>query len=78
MSTFSSVAIRVGNETVVDLSDPNRPVRLGERYSELYDNDWTDGFEVLTKGLQQNDTNAIRTLIEILYVSHIKQLEIFD
>ena len=69
LSAFSSAALSDGSETISDLSDPNRPVKLGERYSELYDNEWTDGFEILTTELQYTDTEAIKKLTEILYVS---------
>lgn len=66
-----SVEALAGDENLVDLSDENRPVKLGERYSELYDNEWTDAFEVLTTELQYDDTAAFQKLIEILYVRHL-------
>lgn len=66
-----SVEALAGDENLVNLSDENRPVKLGERYSELYDNEWTDAFEVLTTELQYDDTAAIQKLIEILYVRHL-------
>ena len=44
-------------------------MKLGERYSELYDNEWTDAFEVLTSDLQYDDKAAIQKLIELLNVS---------
>ncbi|XP_060073303.1 uncharacterized protein LOC132553108 [Ylistrum balloti] len=37
-----------GNPAITDLSDSNRPTKLSERYSELYDNEWTDALEELT------------------------------
>ena len=69
LSKLSSQALASGNEHIVDLSDENRPVKLGERYSELYDNEWTDAFEVLTSDLSYDDKAAIQKLIEILNVS---------
>ena len=69
LSKLSAQALASGKEAVADLSDENRPVKLGERYSELYDNEWTDAFEVLTSELHYDDKAAIKKLIEILNVS---------
>ncbi|XP_053407176.1 uncharacterized protein LOC128559465 [Mercenaria mercenaria] len=37
--------LRQGRLTVSDLSDPNRTTELGRRFSEIYDNEWTDAYE---------------------------------
>lgn len=34
-----------GNPSITDLGDPNRPMKIGEKYGELYDNEWTDAME---------------------------------
>jgi hypothetical protein len=31
-----------GNPAITDLGDPNRPMKIAEKYGELYDNEWTD------------------------------------
>ncbi|XP_052794372.1 uncharacterized protein LOC128227669 isoform X2 [Mya arenaria] len=49
------------NPNIMELSDPNRPTKLGEIYSELYDNQWTDAFEGLTQSGYQ-EAEAIRAL----------------
>ncbi|KAJ8298191.1 hypothetical protein KUTeg_024722 [Tegillarca granosa] len=38
-----------GNSSIADLNDPNRPTKLAEMFTQLYDNEWTDAFAVLTK-----------------------------
>ncbi|XP_052794314.1 uncharacterized protein LOC128227638 isoform X1 [Mya arenaria] len=54
-----------GNPDIADLSDKNRPTKLGERYSELYDNQWTDAFDVFDKqGMSERD--VIKLLLKIL------------
>ena len=61
--------LKTDNPNVTDLSDPNRPTKLGEMISELYDNEWTDAFE----GLQRNgrtDRGSIRILLETFMVMH--------
>ncbi|XP_033743552.1 uncharacterized protein LOC117329634 [Pecten maximus] len=35
------------NPAIADLSDPNRATKLGEKYNELYDDEWTDALEKL-------------------------------
>ncbi|XP_053389830.1 uncharacterized protein LOC128552789 isoform X2 [Mercenaria mercenaria] len=49
------------NTAITDLSDPNRPTKLGEFYSEIYDNEWTDAFEALVSG-DYDEITAIETL----------------
>ncbi|XP_052794167.1 rho-associated protein kinase 1-like [Mya arenaria] len=53
------------NPNIAELSDINRPTKLSERYSELYDNQWTDAFEVICKQLQ-DEQSTIKSLIGIL------------
>jgi hypothetical protein len=49
------------NPAIADLSDPNRPTKIGEMYSEVYDNEWTDAFEALTNA-GYDEREAIDTL----------------
>ncbi|XP_052277964.1 uncharacterized protein LOC127876660 isoform X9 [Dreissena polymorpha] len=53
------------NPNITDLSDKNRPTKLGEMYTELYDNEWTDAYEALTQS-GYRDREAIETLFETL------------
>jgi len=34
-----------GNPAITDLGDPNRPMKISEKYGELYDNEWTDAMD---------------------------------
>lgn len=60
--------LRENNPAVADLSDCHRPTKLGEMYSELYDNEWTDAFEALTDS-GYSDFETIETLKITLMVS---------
>ena len=31
-----------GNPAITDLENPDRPMKIAEKYGELYDNEWTD------------------------------------
>lgn len=53
------------NPNVADLSDVNRPTKLAEKYTELYDNQWTDAFEKINNG---DDCKTIEFLKFILLV----------
>ncbi|KAL3878475.1 hypothetical protein ACJMK2_030820 [Sinanodonta woodiana] len=41
--------LRDNNPNSVQLSDPNRPTKLSEQFSELYENEWADAFVDLKK-----------------------------
>jgi hypothetical protein len=34
-----------GDRDIIELSDPNRPMKIAEKFTELYDNDWTDSMQ---------------------------------
>ena len=51
------------NPNIADLSDMNRPTKLAERYTELYDNQWTDAFEIINNN---NDNETIGLLLHLL------------
>ncbi|XP_053400729.1 uncharacterized protein LOC128557404 [Mercenaria mercenaria] len=56
LSKMSGDRLIDNNPAIADLSDPNRPTKLGEVYSELYDNEWTNAFEKLQKSGYEEDT----------------------
>ncbi|XP_052791932.1 uncharacterized protein LOC128226078 [Mya arenaria] len=62
LSKLAGDKLTKDNPNIADLSDRNRPTKLGEIYSELYDNEWTDAFEGLTKGGGYKDEEAIKAL----------------
>ncbi|KAH3806405.1 hypothetical protein DPMN_134726 [Dreissena polymorpha] len=56
------------NPNIKDLSDKNRPTKLAERYSELYDNEWTNAFKDLN-AIYNDEQKTIAMLPVILTVS---------
>lgn len=60
LSKVAGERMTEGNPFVTDLSDPNRPQKLAEKFNSLYDNSWTDAFESVSKG---NDEQVICTLL---------------
>ncbi|XP_060083384.1 uncharacterized protein LOC132562644 [Ylistrum balloti] len=62
LSRFASNQVTQGNPNIADLSDKNRPTKIGEKFGELYDYEWSEAFEsfkVLLKIENEDDENQI-------------------
>ena len=64
---MASRKLRDNNPNITDLSDQNRPTKLAEKMSELYDNQWTDAFDEL-EHTKMKETEIIRILLQIFTV----------
>ena len=53
------------NPNIADLSDQHRPTKLGEMFSGLYDDEYTDAFEEINTG---NDKQTCQKLLDLLMV----------
>lgn len=71
LSASASAMLTYDNPNIADLSDMNRPTKLAEQFSELYDNEWTDGFGALLDSYQGNKTEKemCDILLSVLVVS---------
>ena len=68
LSAAAASKLRDKNPGITDLSDPNRPLKLSEKVSELYDNEWTNAMEYLDElGVQEDD--GIQVLLKMFTVS---------
>lgn len=65
-SALTSSRLKDNNPNLTDLSDPYRPAKIGEMFSELYDNQWTDAYDELTESMAEVD--AIRHLNSLVMV----------
>ncbi|XP_052793239.1 uncharacterized protein LOC128227079 [Mya arenaria] len=63
LSAVISAQVTDSNPNIADLSDKNRPTKLAERYSELYDNQWTECYEGLTKTLKWKNKETITWIL---------------
>jgi hypothetical protein len=61
--------LRFNNPDIADLSDTNRPTKIAEIFSELYDNEWTEAFETLSKTERSSEKAKIETLLNIVQVT---------
>jgi hypothetical protein len=62
-----------GNPNIANLGDPNRPTKIAEIYSEIYDNEWTDALDFCQKNLSKEyrEDEALQALNKILIVNII-------
>lgn len=67
MSRLAGAKLTHGNAAITDLSDTDRPTKIAEKFSELYDNAWTDAFEELDI-TYHNEKETINVLLKILQV----------
>lgn len=68
---MASSKLRDNNPSIADLSDPNRPTKLAEKISELYDNQWTDAYEELEGERIMSDREIVDKLLKTLMVKII-------
>eukprot|EP00105_Crassostrea_gigas_P000950 XP_011412931.1 PREDICTED: probable DNA double-strand break repair Rad50 ATPase isoform X7 [Crassostrea gigas] len=64
LSKVAGAKLTHGNAAITDLSDTDRPTKLAEKFSELYDNAWTDAFEELDNTFH-NEEETIKVLLRI-------------
>ncbi|XP_021367111.1 uncharacterized protein LOC110459261 isoform X2 [Mizuhopecten yessoensis] len=62
MSSMAGKKLRDNNPELIDLSDSNGPLKLADKFSELYDNQWTSASEHLHTTCQMSNENAIQQL----------------
>ncbi|VDI56571.1 Hypothetical predicted protein [Mytilus galloprovincialis] len=66
LSEVMGSKLRDNNPAITDLNDPNRPMKLGDQFSELYENEWTDAYSVLEDSKKLTEIEIIEILIKIL------------
>ncbi|KAL3878810.1 hypothetical protein ACJMK2_031138 [Sinanodonta woodiana] len=69
-SKDASILLKENNSNITDLSDPNRPIYLAERFSELYINEYTDALDELN-GTNSNPAESIKCLLDIVKASYL-------
>ncbi|KAL3879694.1 hypothetical protein ACJMK2_031981 [Sinanodonta woodiana] len=75
LSEFGALQLTYNNPNIADMSDANRPGNLVEQISELYDNEWTDAYEYLTRTEGLQDEETVKQLLNILHTIYILCME---
>ncbi|KAL5012120.1 hypothetical protein ScPMuIL_010671 [Solemya velum] len=65
LSALAAVRLKDNNPNITDLSDPNRPLKVGEKLTRLYDDEWTDAIEAL-EDEKVTELDGIKILLELL------------
>ncbi|CAG2222584.1 unnamed protein product [Mytilus edulis] len=58
----ASFSIHNQNPMITDISDTNRPTKVAEQFSALYDNEWTDAFDAIAR-LEGKKANIEKEII---------------
>lgn len=53
-----------------DLNDPNRALKVGEMYSQLYDNQWTEAYQYLDNTANLREDKILEILQRIIRVTY--------
>ena len=67
LSALAGDRLRLNNPGIADLSDEYRPNKLAEKFSELYDNEWTEFYEDLER-TGSTEKQIIGHLLELIQV----------
>ena len=70
LSHHISLKLADSNPNIADLSDMNRPTLLVEKFTALYDDEWTNAFDALQQNpVYGSETEIIKQLLQLLMVS---------
>ena len=77
LNSLAGDKLTKGTPAITEIGDPNRPMKIAEKYGELYENEWTDAIDctVEVKALYPEMKTAeikevlIRHLYQLVMVS---------
>ncbi|KAL3879216.1 hypothetical protein ACJMK2_031523 [Sinanodonta woodiana] len=70
LSEVLSMQVTDGNPNITNLRCQNRSDKLAEHFAELYDNHWTDCYQILTGHLRKTEEETIHILLQIVQTSY--------
>ncbi|CAC5416656.1 unnamed protein product [Mytilus coruscus] len=73
LSSIAGDKLTKGNPSITDLGDPNRPMKISEKYGELYDNEWTDCME-FTDVIKPHFGTLEHSELEEIIIHHLYRL----
>ncbi|VDH93785.1 Hypothetical predicted protein [Mytilus galloprovincialis] len=67
LSKIAGIQLTKGNSEIADLSDANRPTKLGEKWSSLYTDEWSEAYDEITmkRTIKNENCRVERELFEI-------------
>ncbi|VDI58490.1 Hypothetical predicted protein [Mytilus galloprovincialis] len=77
LSSIAGEKLTRGNPGITDLGDPNRPMKISEKYGELYDNEWTDAM-VNVDLIKPHFPDLEKSELEEIIVRHLYRTIMFS
>ena len=68
LSSYASKQMMDGNPNITDLSDQNRPTKIGERFASLYDEEWSEAFDAVTTQFKRREDETVSLLLRVVLV----------
>lgn len=68
LSKGAGIKMKDNNPAIADLSDPNRPEKLSEKFREIYDNAWTNLLDAITEKTGDSDEIGVKKIVSALTV----------
>ena len=73
LSKLAANKMTEGNPNIANLGNPNRPTKIAEIHSEIYENEWTDALDFCLQklGKEYREDDALQALNKTLIVNII-------
>ncbi|VDI09394.1 Hypothetical predicted protein [Mytilus galloprovincialis] len=71
LSEMMGKQLKNNNPAITDLSDPDRPLSLVEKFSNVYDNEWTDTIEEIEQ-VTGNERAATKILLTVVIETYLE------
>lgn len=68
LSQLAGAKLSLANQAIIDMKNPNCPVKIAEQLSDLYNTLWTDVCDELSGTYKMSERDSIQTLLQILQV----------
>ena len=69
LSKFATEQLTQGNPNIADLSDKNRPTNIGDKFGQLYDDEWSEAFNAL-KPYITSEEKILKILTQLIKVRY--------
>lgn len=71
LSKIASDKLTDGNPNFANLSDKNRPTKIGEKFGQMYDDEWSEAFDEIKRTSKKEDAEVYEILLNIVLVRSV-------
>lgn len=72
LSKIASDKLTDGNPNFANLSDKNRPTKIGEKFGQMYDDEWSEAFDEIKRTSKKEDAEVYEILLNIVLVRSVR------